>query len=680
MFDRRPFAVLALALTAAAPLCASGQPAAPPDLPLEELLQAQVETASRKTQRVQDVPAAVQVIGREDIERSGVNSLPEALRLVPGVQVARLSNNRWAVSARGFNGRFANKLLVLMDGRSIYSPLFGGVLWEMEDTLLEDVERIEVIRGPQAALWGANAVNGVINIITRHSRDTRGTLLAAGAGSEDPGFLAARQGFPLAGGDARIWLKAFERDPSEETSGRSGNDDWRAWRLGARGDWALSGRQRLTVSATTFASDTGDRWNLPDLLRPTGSLPVDLGQKDSGAHLLARHRWLALDGAETVLQAYVDRAVVHVPGIFRDRRTTTDLDFQHRLAPQARHDLLWGLSLRHSGDHIESGGSIIRIDPSRRSWRLASAFVQDEISLQPERLRLIAGLRIEHDNWSGAETQPNLRLAFTPSQDETLWASWSRAVHRPSRADLDATVDLQVMPGNAAAQRPPVLLRNVPLADDGQRGSERVAAVEAGWRRQIGASGSIDLALFHHRLTRLTTTQNAGAGLVFTPVPHVVQRITAAGIASATVRGVELAADWRVLRGWRLQAAYSYLELEARTDSADPAAQSRTSIYGAREPRHQAVLRSWHQWGPLRADAALRHVGRLQGVPGVLAAVDAYTTLDLRLAWRLRTGLELSLAGHNLLDDGHVEFVPDNLPSATHRIARSVLLKAKWEF
>lgn len=245
-FTRRCLSIAAsIALTVVATQSAGAAAAdadAPADISLEELLRADVHTASRKAQRLQDVAAAVFVITREDIERSGVTSIPESLRLAPGVEVARIANNRWAVSARGFNGRFANKLLVLMDGRSIYSPLFSGVLWEMEDTLLEDVDRIEVIRGPGAALWGANAVNGVINIITRKARDTRGALAVAGAGSDERGFVALRHGLAVGDGDLRLWAKAFSRDRSVDLAGNDGNDTWRAVRLGFRatGTWTMA--------------------------------------------------------------------------------------------------------------------------------------------------------------------------------------------------------------------------------------------------------------------------------------------------------------------------------------------------------------------------------------------------------------------------------------------------------
>ncbi len=419
-----------IGLLLALPCIAQGAESPPADLSLEELLKVEVQTASRKSQRLQDVASAVFVISREDIERSGATSLPEVLRLAPGVQVARLANNRWAVSARGFNGRFANKLLVLMDGRSIYSPLFSGVLWEMEDTLLDDVDRIEVIRGPGAALWGANAVNGVINIITRNARDTRGTLAVAGAGSEERSFGALRHGFAAGEGSVRLWAKGFSRDESVDLSGNRGNDDWHAARAGFRGDWNANAGSRLTVSGSIYNSPTGDRWNVPSVTSPSGAIATDIEQGGSGANLLLKHEWLPADGSASTLQAYVDRTEIDVIGVLGERRTTVDLDFQHRLAPGGAHDVIWGLSHRQSRDQIRSG-PLISILPDHQTYQLTSAFVHDEITLQPERLKLALGARLEHNNYTGLEPQPNARLIWTPTAHQALWGALSRAVQNP---------------------------------------------------------------------------------------------------------------------------------------------------------------------------------------------------------------------------------------------------------
>ena len=668
-------ACLALLMSLAVP--AGATEAVPADLSLEELLKVEVQTASRKSQRLQDVAAAVFVITREDIERSGATSLPEALRLAPGVQVARLANNRWAVSARGFNGRFANKLLVLMDGRSIYSPLFSGVMWEMEDTLLEDIDRIEVIRGPGAALWGANAVNGVINIITRHTRDTRGTLVVAGAGSEERGFTALRHGATVGDGTLRVWAKAFDRDTSVNLAGQEANDDWRAARLGFRGDWSLGADRRLTVSGSAHGGPTGDRWNFASLTSPTGTAPMNVDQKGSGAHLLVRHEWLPADGSASTLQAYVDRTQLEVVGVVAEQRTTIDIDFQRRRPPGGPHDLIWGLSHRQTQDRIDSSSSIA-ILPARQRSSLTSAFVHDEITLQPETLRLVLGARLEHNDFTGLEPQPNARVMWTPTPQQALWASASRAVRTPSRAEQDARVDLSVMPAGPAS--PPVLLRNVPAALDGLQ-AETVTALELGYRHRFDPQVALDVALFRNRYRHLRGGLTGAQRLETTPFPYVVQEITPSNVARGVTTGVEVALDWHPTRWWRLQAGASVFDASLESTVADPIAVGSAVSLAASAPRHQLSMRSSMSLeGRQQLDFWVRHVARLDATGPGTAGVPAYTTLDLRYAWRVLPGLELSLVAQNLLDSRHTEFVPDLLPSETVAIQRGWYAKAKWQF
>jgi iron complex outermembrane receptor protein len=334
-----------------------------------------VTSASRKAERLHEVAAAVFVISREDIERSGATNIPQALRLAPGVEVASLANNRWAVSVRGFNNRFGNKLLVLMDGRSIYSPLFSGVLWEDEDTLLEDIDRIEVIRGPGAAMWGANAVNGVINIITRRARDTQGNLLVAGAGSEERAVrLSATAARPPTGISAS-GARPFKRDEAVDTDGHTGNDYWRAGRVGFRSDWSPAANHRLTLSGQAYTAPTGDAWTVADTTSPQGVTLSERRQDGKGGHLLGRSEWTLADGSDAALQAYVDYSTIDLQGAFKEERTTADVDFQHRIPLGERHDC-----------HLGSGLPLLERSHRLRRDHQHCAQVQQ---LQPgERLRL----------------------------------------------------------------------------------------------------------------------------------------------------------------------------------------------------------------------------------------------------------------------------------------------------
>ncbi len=651
--------------------------ASPPDLSLEELMRTDVVTASRKTQAVQDVAAAVFVISREDIERSGSTSLPEVLRLAPGVEVARLASGRWAVSARGFNGRFANKLLVLVDGRSIYSPLFSGVLWELEGTLLEDVERIEVIRGPGAALWGANAVNGVINIITRKARDTQGTLVAAGAGSIEKGSLAARHGGDLHTGAYRFGAPPGSYGNSDDSRGAPGNDAGRTARAGFRADWSLPSGDGLSVSGGATSVEAGDRWTEASLTSPFGAVSAERTLRSDGGHLLARYNLLSGDGSETIAQTYLDYGHLRVFEAFDERRTTFDLDVQHRPRLGGAHDVVLGGTYRVSRDRIDSSG-IINGDPKSRSFVMASLFANDEITLVPEQLRATLGARLEHNNFTGFEPQPHLRLAWTPNRSQTLWTALSRAVRTPSRAELDFKIDLAVVPANPPA--PPVLLRYTgALGNELQ--AEIVTAFELGFRQQLDPNLSIDIAAFRNRYTRLSGNSLGSQEFSNDPVPHVTQNFSATNGLSGHTSGLEVAFDWRPVREWRVQAAYSHLEVNVDAASNDPVAVGVARRYETSAPRHQLMLRA--SFTPKQGhdlDARARYVSAIGEATSGTTPIDAYTALDLRYAWRVLPGLVLSISGENLLQRQHAEFAPDALPSQQLEVPRSVHVKAQWQF
>ena len=579
---RSPIRHLALSIALA---CVAGtgiaeEALAPPDISLEDLLGTEVTSASRKAERLHEVAAAVFVITRDDIERSGATNLPEALRLAPGVNVASLANNRWAVSVRGFNDRFSNKLLVLMDGRSIYSPLFSGVVWEDQDTLLEDIDRIEVVRGPGAAMWGANAVNGVINIITRRARDTEGDLLVAAAGSEERALLAFRHGGEAGNGHFRVWGKAFKRDQSFTTDGHTGNDYWQAGRIGFRGDWHMGSDQRLMLSGQMYSSPTGDRWNLADLGSPLSVNLIDRRQGGKGGHLLGRNEWTLANGSQAALQAYIDVSSIELQTAFKEDRTTVDLDFQHRLLLGQDHDLIWGLGYRYSRDRMNSTGIIVA-QPSSRAFTLASAFVYDDITLLPNTLRLMLGLRIEDNSFTGVEPLPNVRLMWAPSDSQSLWASVARAVRTPSRAELDGEVIFSVTPPGAAGNPTPLplLTRNIP--DDHKLQNETVLAYELGYRHQFSASLSTDIAAFYNQYGDLRSAMLGTQQIAFERSPYLIQNIVPDNSIQAHTHGFEISMDWYPRPWWRIQPNYSYLRLDATAKTGDPVSVSNAKGPGA---------------------------------------------------------------------------------------------------
>jgi iron complex outermembrane receptor protein len=404
-------------------------------LSLEELMHVEITTVAKKEQPLFESPAAVYVITREDIRRAGFTSISEALRLAPGLQVARLDANKWAITARGFNGRFANKLLVLIDGRIVYTPLFSGVFWEVQDLLLEDVERIEVIRGPGATLWGANAVNGVINIITRGARDTQGGLVRTGTGSEERGFGALRYGGALSPeAHYRIYAKYFKRDAFVDAAGAKTADDWDIVRGGFRLDWEPPHPGSLTLIGDMYGGTLGQTLEEIASPQPPYIQSFDFDTEVAGASLLGRWKHRTAAGADLTLGLFLDRSE-RQDVVFDEVRHTLDMDFQQHFAPSLRQDVVWGLGYRLTSDRLDS--TFLFIDPPERKVQIFSAFVQDEIALAQNRLRLTLGSKLEHNDFTGIEIQPNVRLLWMPSKQHATWAAapalaTARRLHLPA--------------------------------------------------------------------------------------------------------------------------------------------------------------------------------------------------------------------------------------------------------
>ncbi len=669
-FTRQPLQVSIAAALLALPLLAQ---AGFLDLPFEDLLKVEISSASRKLQQVQEVAAAVFVISREDIARSGARSIPEALRLAPGVEVARIANNRWAVSIRGFNGRFANKLLVLKDGRSVYSPLFSGVMWEAEDANLGDIERIEVIRGPSAAIWGANAVNGVINIISRKSADTLGTEVTASTATDEPASVTLRHGVAVGDGHLRLSAKGFDLAAAKAGDGTKGNDSWRSGRFGLRADWPAAHGGSWTLLGEAYRSRADDRM---DLAIYSVATPVfDIRQTNTGSNLSLRRELPLAGGGQIEWQIGAETSLVDVETLIQEKRTTLSGEFQQRTPLGGQHELLWGGSYRLSSDQITLRPSAI-FDPSsfdrqQRDWRIASVFVHDEMVLIPEKLRLSGGVRVDSDNWSSAQAQPDLRLAWTPSAETTWWTSLARAARLPSRLELDVPVNV----AETAAMPPYVpAIKSIRLPPaQGTLKPEVVTSLEAGWRQRLSAQLSVDAAAFvsdYVDLVSLAAQQPQPVSPVLVIVP-----ISSNNAAKARTQGLEVAVDWQPSANWRVQANYSQLRLSSPRlmDAAAGIAQDKLE---GRVPRHRASLRSsWTLADGSHLDLWLKSTSPLKN-----PQVPAYTTMDLRYAFKVGEQVELAIVGQNLLDQRHLEFVSDYLPVRSTEIGRSLLVKATWRY
>ena len=671
----RRFGLLALALALPFPTAAQPPPAEDlTELSLEELLQLQVTSVAKRDQPWRESAAAIHVITAEDLRRSGATSIPQALRQVPGLQVAQIDASKWAVSARGFDGQFANKLLVLIDGRSIYTPLFAGVFWELQDTPLEDVERIEVIRGPGAALWGANAVNGVINVVTKDAADTQGGLLALGSGNEERGFATFRYGGKL--GEQthyRIFGKGFDRDgtaasgllpggPSGGGRGADANDDWDGLRGGFRID-RKAGADRLTVSGEIFdhtlgRAGTGVSFE-PPFRRPL-SEPVD----GAGGHLLARWSHVTQAGSDWALQLYFDRSE-YISEIFDDRRDTVDLDWQHRFAIGRRHDFVWGLGFRSSSDR--EGSRFSTFDPESEDHQVLSAFVQDELTTAGERLRFILGTKLEHNDYTGTEVQPNLRLLWTPGPKSALWASVARAVRTPARAETGARLIANVL------RQPTGTVAFVTAFGDPEVASEELLACELGYRFQPTSNLFVDLAAFRNDYQNVIALT---PGMPFfeppPPFPHVVAPLQVTNAAEGETHGLEASVVWAGGRGWRLFGGYTFLDMELTAPPGVVLVSEPGDV-----PRHQVLLRSSLDFAHRGEwDVLVQYVDELTR-PGIAG----YYRVDTRLGWRPWDAVELSLVVENALDERHSEF-SSTIAGTTvlTEIERSVHGKVTWRF
>ena len=605
------------------------------ELSLEELSNVEITSASKRPERLSDAAASVFVISADDIRRSGATTLPEALRLAPNLEVAQAYATGYSISARGFNSSSANKLLVLIDGRSVYTPLFGGVFWDVQDVMLEDVERIEVISGPGGTVWGVNAVNGVINVITREAAETRGSVVSAAAGNRE--WLAAgRHGLAIADGNLRLYVKHTQFRNTETASGTDVDDASRFTQAGFRGDWnALTGR--LTVQGDTYQGKRGQP--LPGTIAIAG---VNLALDDvttSGANLLARwERPLDNDSALSV-QAYYDRTHRTVPPTFAETLELADIQVQHSSRPAAAHALVLGGEYRLGRDRLVNS-DVFAFLPARSDQTWSSLFVQDEITLREE-LRLTLGARIERNGYTGNEWLPNVRLAWKPAADHLLWTALSRTVRAPSRLDRDTFI-----PG-----QPPFLLRGGP-----DFRSEVAKVFELGYRGRPTDTSTLSVTAFQADYDHLRT-QEVSLSPLFAFFGNGM---------TARVRGLEAWGTYQALPVWRLHAGFTRLLQHFELNPGSTDAGAAAAAAGA-NPGRQLLLRSALDLPRgMALDVTVRLVSALSS-----PNVPRYTAVDARFAWRPDANNELSLSARNLLGPRHGEFTDVATRSA---FGRSILL------
>ncbi len=649
-------------LAFAAPVAYADDDVDPYALTPEQLFHATVISASRAPEDVWEAPTAIYVITASDIERAGATSIPEALRLAPGVDVARINSSGWAISIRGFNSALANKLLVLIDGRESYDPLFSGVYWDVQDTAIEDIERIEVIRGPGASLWGANAVNGVINIITKRAADTQGPLLSATAGSDEVGLTGRYGGAIGTASHWRIYGRAFEHDSGETLSGGDDNSEWQALRGGFRADLSLDSRNALTLQGDVYHSETGQLRVAPSFSPPFSSFERETIVAQGG-NILARLTHEMGGDSRIIAQAYVD-LTQREQAFLEDQRTTFDLDVQYDMPTLGAHELIAGVRYRYTSDDVTQG-EVIRSDTDTHSSQLLSAFVQDQITLGPA-WRLTVGSKFDDNDYTGLEVQPSVRLQWM-GETQMAWAAVSRAVRSPSELEREFNI--------LFAAGPPLFpmtdATTIELLPSPQFDSEELVAYEFGYRRQWTPELAMDVALFHNEYSNLSTLTPLTATFALDPPRFVLIPIAITNQTSARTDGVELLLDWRVRDNLNITASYSFLDIDMDGPPAPLAIDF--EIAEGQSPQNQASVRvRWDAAERLSVDGTLYYVDSLPAFQ-----IDSYVRLDLRLAWRLNDRVQFEMVGQNLLDDTHREFgAPTDANAAV--IERSVFGRLTW--
>jgi len=634
------------------------------ELSLEQLGDLEVTSVSKQPEEVWRTAVAVYVITQDDIRRSGATSIPEILRLAPGIEVARIDSDHWAVGVRGFGDQFSKSLLVMIDGRSLYTPLFAGMYWPAHDALIEDIDRVEVIRGPGGTIWGANAVNGVVNIITRSAAETPGMLMSIGSGNIDRGAAALRYG----GGNGsslnyRAYGKGVSRGPQFHSDG-SRFDDWWMSQAGFRTDWQDAAGQSLTLQGDVSRGSHGQRVSITSH-SPPAMIAADGALDASGVNLLARWQRDFTPTRGFRLQGYFDRTSWSAPN-FGETRETFDIDFVHHQTLARRHSLTWGAGARQSPSRFIQTIPTLDFTPHRETGSIYSGFAQDEMLVRRDRLWLTVGSKLEHNNYTGIEMEPTARLLWIPRSGQTAWAAVTRAVRTPSRIER-GIVSRSLTRAVAAV---PVFLD---LVGNPDFSAERMTGYEAGYRTLVAPQLYLDAAAFHNRHEGLSSFGLlSGATLESSPPPvHAVVRVSYVNGVSGSSDGFEISPDWRPRQWWQLKGSYSYVRFDLVTTpgSIDVNAVAR---YEGASPHHQVRLQTRVDLPRgTEIDGAYRYVSAL---PALLVA--GYHTADARIGWRVSSRVDLSVSGQNLLQPHHAEFA--HSPGPAVEISRSVYAALTW--
>jgi iron complex outermembrane receptor protein len=638
-------------------------------LSIEQLMNIKVTSVSKTEEKLSRTASAIFVITQEDIRRSGATTIPALLRMVPGLDVAQIDSSTWAISARGFNQQSSNKLLVLIDGRTVYAPLFSGVSWDAQATALENIDRIEVIRGPGASVWGANAVNGVISIITKRAEQTQGGLVTGGGGSLEQGFGTVRYGGKLGGDGAyRLSTNYSNRGHMQDLAGQNGDDEWNVLNAELRGDKKFGAKDSLTLEASGYGGAEGERVPMVTSISPPVNQVLHLREDFSGWSIVSQWNHVFSPRSDTSLQIYFDRTDRDDP-TYGYGLNTVDLDFQHHFEWGARQNIVWGLGYRHLSDTTQA---TLRVSftPADQRDQIFSSFLQDEIAIRPESLYLTLGTKLEHNSSTGSGAQPSLRIAWAATSRTMMWSSFSVAERTPSFADLGVRFTQLALPGPGGL---PIL---VVAFGNPQEDAEDLYATEFGVRREFGRRLSLDLTTFFNHYNRLRSAEPTAPFLESNASSlYLVSPVMFGNLLYGETHGAEAAIRWKVSDRWTLSPSYTFLAMHLHPQPNSQDFRTGPGTEG-NSPANQIQMRSHVVLpGHFLFDLSAFFVGRLAA-----QSVPSYTRLDSNLTWQGGERFSVSLVGQNLLRDHHLETSNTDQIVQSSLIKRSAYAKMTWQF
>lgn len=623
------------------------------EMDISDLMYLEVTSVSKKSQKISEAAASIYVLTQDDLQRSGTNSVPEALRMVPGLSVAQLDANKWAISARGFNHLYSNKLLVLVDGVTVYSPLFSGVHWEAQDLLLENIDRIEVIRGPGATLWGANAVNGVINITTKHAKDTHGIQITQRLGTNDKSITTGRFGGEIGNaGHFRVFSKVRQTRDSVDSEGNSAADGWEQVRTGMRADWQQGENNAFTLQMNHYQGKNGETLSTPTPINPfntfAGYTTKTFTDKMavSGSSLLGRWTHTLSSTSEFTVQTYLDTQK-RKETIFEEGHDTADIELQHHISLGGFQEIIWGGGYRYMKSKT-IGSETYSFTPAQRNTKLLNLFIQDEVTIIPDTLTTVLGVKLENNDFTGKEIQPNARIIFTPTPRQSYWAAISRAVRTPSLNDSDANINSGVHTSTSVNS-----LKGNPNFE-----SEDLTAFELGFRANPISSVTIDASAYYHRYKNLQ-----GVSFLQTSLYPTID-LEFNNLQTGIAKGVDLSINWQPTIRWKLLAGYSYLDLTIDVEgNSESQAIASANAQASESPKHQLQLRSYFDINhDIQFNTMLFHVDSIEikdvNNPGLTGnqKIDSYNRLDANISWQANKSIKITSGVNNLLDKQHKEF------------------------